>query len=161
MDSTASCTNSARIRINNRQARNRRREKEHRSEVIAWCIGKKCTCGCGQDADVAHHVSDDLYKDDEAYLDLANCDPYYHQCHSQHHRGYCRCPKCRGWMKRGREQCAKCEGWRSVNIRLRKIRHPCRFNLGKQKCTLRIACPFTPKKAPTDCNKFQAREMRK
>ena len=150
------------IRRINRQAKNRKREKENRAAVIAWCEGKKCSCGCGSYADMAHHTSDNLYKDEIAYRDLDNCDPYYHSCHTMHHRGYERCPKCGGWMKRGSEMCYACRkityGERIVTNQ-RKVRHPCLKNIGKQRCSEKNLCPHPPAKARS-CAYFKERKKR-
>ena len=145
-----------RISINNRQAHNRERELQIRAAVIEWCKGKLCTCGCGEPANCAHHISDDLYKDETAYRDLNNCDPYTGGCHKMHHRGFERCPECRGWMRKGREKCAKCSGWRKRNQSSGRIRHPCRKNVGRQKCTERVVCIYSPKKARA-CDYFGER----
>lgn len=102
------------IRTANRKARNRKREKkpEVRALVKAWCIGKVCSCGCGRPANTAHHPRGELYESDLRYLNLNECEPYYHTCHHLHHRGLVRCPSCGGWMRQGNEKCAKCQGCR-------------------------------------------------
>ena len=122
------------IRTQNRKANNRKREQdpERRAIVKAWCIGKLCSCGCGKQANTAHHVSDDLYADEGEYKDLANCEPYYHTCHNNYHKGLERCPTCKGWMARGADRCSKCRGvvWKSSRPR----RFPCGWHRASQRC---------------------------
>jgi hypothetical protein len=149
------------IRAKNRQANNRKRERdpERRAIVKAWCMGKLCSCGCGMPANTAHHISDDLYADDEAYRDLANCEPYYHLCHRAHHRGYERCPICRGWMRKGSESCYKCRGvvWRSPR---RAGLFPCSWRKNDQRCLSPIrfsgVCDRSRMNC-TGCDHFMAR----
>lgn len=95
-------------RINNRQFRNRKRERnpERRKAVKIWCIGKNCSCGCGRSANTPHHPSDDLYKDE--WADLSECEPYYHTCHHMHHKGFARCPVCGKWIPKDGE-CWSCK----------------------------------------------------
>ena len=145
-----------RISINNRQANNRAREADpaRKAAVEAWCVGKLCTCGCGQPANCAHHPTDDLYQDE--WADLSQCEPWQSFCHHMHHRGFERCPECKGWMRKGREKCAKCSGWRKRNQLSGRIWHPCRKNLGRQKCTELIVCSYSPKKARV-CDHFGER----
>lgn len=124
------------IRAQNRKANNRKRERdpERRAIVKAWCVGKTCTCGCGKPANTPHHVSDDLYKDEGAWKDLANCEPYYHICHGLHHKGFERCPVCKGWMRRGSESCYRCRGasyWISPR---KKDQFPCNWHRKGQRC---------------------------
>jgi hypothetical protein len=144
-----------------RQARNRKRERDPkvRALVKAWCKEKLCSCGCGKKADTAHHPTDDLYASNYQYLKLDECEPYYHHCHFVRHRGFERCPECHGWMKAGSEKCAKCRGWRYKNRK--HLKHPCFKNVGQQRCTQKIVCPFSPRKAPMDppagCRAFEAR----
>lgn len=137
----------------NRQARNRLRERNPavRALVKAWCIGKICSCGCGRPATTAHHPTDDLYESDIRYLNLSQCEPYYHHCHYMRHRGFERCPACNGWMRQGSEKCAKCRGWRHKNKR--KIVHPCAKNLGQQRCAQKGVCCYSPRKAG-ECRAF-------
>jgi len=145
-------TNPHQIAIDNRQTNNRQREKENRAAVIRWCIGKVCTCGCGKPANVAHHVSDELYKDETAYLDLANCDPYRAWCHRMHHKGFVRCPVCHGWMREGRDKCAKCSGWKKHKFI--KSHHPCKSHLKSGRCSksrIGSQCLYSPNKAPVLC----------
>jgi len=139
-----------------RQARNRKRERDPkvRAAVQAWCKGKVCSCGCGKPSNTAHHPTDDLYTTDIRYLNLSEWEPYYHHCHFMLHRGFERCPVCKGWMKAGSEKCSKCRGWRRRNLRL--IRHPCLKNVGQQQCTQKIVCSFSPRKS-AGCGAFVAR----
>lgn len=154
--STITVTNPQEIRKDNRQAHNREREQNpaRKEAVRIWCTGKLCTCGCGQPANCAHHPTDDLYQDE--WADLSQCEPYQSWCHMMHHRGFERCPECRGWMRKGREKCAKCSGWRKRNQPSGRIRHPCRKNVGRQKCTELIVCSYSPKKASA-CDHFGER----
>ena len=135
----------------NRKAKNRYRERKIRAEVIEWCKGKVCSCGCGRPANMAHHPTDDIYRSDLLYHNLDQCEPYYHRCHYNMHHGNVRCPSCGGWMKAGAEKCAKCRGWRHKNKR--KTRHPCAANTGNQRCSLNGICAWSPKKA-IGCRKF-------
>jgi hypothetical protein len=137
-----------------RRATNRRREREIRAEVIEWCVGKVCSCGCGRPANMAHHPTDDMYVTELRYHNLNQCEPYYHRCHYMMHKRFVRCPGCGGWMKEGSEKCSKCRGWRPRNKR--NTRHPCGANTGSQRCSLNGVCHYAPKKAP-DCRKFIAR----
>jgi hypothetical protein len=147
----------------NRKARNRKREKKPavRALVKAWCIGKVCSCGCGRPANTAHHPGE-LYESDLRYLNLNECEPYYHTCHHLHHRGYIRCPSCGGWMRQGNEKCAKCQGWRRYKDLHRSsghTRHPCNKNLGQQKCRDGRVCGRSPVKAE-GCDWFVARAVK-
>lgn len=149
------------IRIGNRQAQNRKRERDpaQRAAVKAWCEGKTCSCGCGRPANTAHHVADTLYADDVAYKDLANCDPYYHTCHRNHHKGLERCPVCKGWMRRGSESCYRCRG--VFRLRPRPDRFPCSWHRRGQRCLspLRYSrvCDRSPVKAD-GCDYFLVKE---
>ena len=143
-----------------RQARNRTRERDpaRRKAVRAWCVGKECSCGCGKPANTPHHPSGDLYKD--KWADLSECEPYYHICHHLLHKGYLRCPSCKGWMRPGYEKCWKCRGRPGGKHRIRRHRHPCLKNLGQQRCSEKGVCPHSPRKAAGRCERFAAREAR-
>jgi hypothetical protein len=134
-----------------RKATNRRRERQIRAEVVEWCKGKVCSCGCGRLANLAHHPADDLYILDPIYKDLDNCEPYFHRCHYMMHKEFVRCPGCGGWMKKGSEKCSKCRGWRPRNKR--HTRHPCAANTGSQRCSLNGVCHYSPQKSK-NCRKF-------
>ena len=152
-----SCTCQPRIQIENRQARNRKRERNpaRRAQVKAWCAGKLCSCGCGQSANTPHHPSDSLYEDEWANLD--ECEPWKAWCHHLHHKGLERCPVCHGWMKRGREKCWKCEPHRVHNLRTGHTRHPCGKNEGQQRCKDGRVCARSPAKAE-GCDYFTPRK---
>lgn len=147
------------IRALNRKTRNRKRERENRAAVIAWCQGKVCSCGCGRPANTAHHVADTLYADDEAYKDLDNCEPYYHTCHRMHHKGLERCPLCGGWMLRRSESCYRCRGVARTRSS-RPHRFPCLWHRRGQRCLspLRYSgiCDRSPKTAE-GCDHFMAK----
>ena len=157
MTPSISVTNPQRIRIDIRQTKNRAREATpaRKAEVAAWCVGKKCSCGCGRDATTPHHPSDTLYAD-EIWADLRESEPWYYKCHSMYHRGFERCPRCGGWMHHGKEYCYKHDSWKRCKPR---GRHPCRFHSGPQKCRKKIACPYPPRKAE-ECNMFEQKEMK-
>lgn len=158
-----SVTNPQRLRADLRQANNRQREQapERKAAVERWCIGKLCSCGCGQPANCAHHPTDDLYGDQ--WADLSECEPYNSGCHHMRHKGYDRCPECGGWMKRGSEKCAKCRGWRARNTKRGIVRHPCSHNIGRQRCQRDgrvLVCPYSPRTAQQRCDPdhFKIRE---
>lgn len=157
MPSTHHCTCQPRIQIENRQAKNRKREQDpaRKAAVKAWCKDKLCSCGCGQPANCAHHPSDNLYDDEWANLD--ECEPWYSRCHHLHHKGLARCPSCGGWMRAGNEKCAKCQGHRVHNTKMGYVRHPCGKNFGRQRCTERIVCRRSPAKAE-GCDYFIPRK---
>jgi len=149
------CISQPNIRIQNRQTKNRKRERDPAriAAVKEWCVGKLCTCGCGQPANCAHHPSDDLYEDE--WADLSQCEPWQSLCHHKHHKGFVRCPECGGWMKPGREKCSKCEGWVAKRIRQGKSRHPCDHNRGSQRCWRNgqlLVCPYSPRTAEARCD---------
>lgn len=145
------------IAATNRKVKNRRREQnpEVRAAVKEWVKGKLCACGCGKEANMAHHPTRDLYRDSR-YSDQSEWIPYYHKCHFNMHRHLVRCPVCKGWMREGNEKCAKCQGWRYRNIKVGHNRHPCGANTGSQRCSLNGVCPYNPQKAP-GCRKFVVR----
>lgn len=163
---TTSCPQA--IAAANRKTRNRKREQDPavRALVKAWCVGKVCSCGCGRPANMAHHPTDDLYASDIRYLNLDECEPFFHTCHHNMHHGLIRCPGCGGWMRQGSEKCAKCRGTvrtqKDRNGRIYKStykrRHPCLKNLGQQRCREKIVCPYSPRKAPDGCRAFVARK---
>ena len=123
------CISQPNIRIQNRQAKNRKREVDPALVAIKkqWCIGKVCDCGCGRPANTPHHPKGELYENDPAYADPANWEPYYHTCHHNLHKGLVRCPTCTGWMQPGNEKCYRCQGhhWKEARehfIQNRKTR---------------------------------------
>lgn len=151
-----------RIQIENRQARNRKREKSPavKAKIAAWVIGKLCSCGCKRPANMAHHPKGELYETDEAYLNLNECEPYYSSCHHNMHKGLVRCPTCTGWMRPGNDKCFKCQGWRRQNCKKGLLRHPCDHNTGQQQCRRDgqlLVCGRSPKKAE-GCDYFKKRE---
>lgn len=153
------CTSPPNIRIANRQEINRKRERDPALIKIkkAWCKGKKCSCGCGRDANTAHHPRGELYESDPVYYDSSQWEPYYSGCHQNLHRGYVKCPSCGGWMKPGKEMCWKCRGKPSGKHRLR---YPCKFRLQLQRCSKRIICPYGYKSAEQQCEIFEKREWK-
>ena len=98
------------IRADLRKERNVKRllKPEQKKARKAWCVGRKCACGCGRDANTPHHPSGDLYETDERYFNLDNCIPYYHICHGQLHKGYVPCEKCGKLIKPGFTLCWNC-----------------------------------------------------
>lgn len=151
------CTSQPNIRIANRQAKNRKREQtpERKAAVKAWCVGKTCTCGCGQPANCAHHPSDDLYEDE--WADLSQCEPWNSRCHHLHHKGFVRCPECGGWMRAGREKCAKCAGWTGKKEHFN--RHSCDRHGAGQICSRSsYRCPYARTKAEKMCDIFEAKK---
>jgi len=99
-----------RIRADTRQDRNRERElnPEQREKRRLWCVGKVCSCGCGRDANTAHHPRGELYETDALYFNLDNCEPYYHICHQKKHEGYVPCEICGTLVKPGYTVCWNC-----------------------------------------------------
>ena len=165
MTQTASvhhCTCPQRIRADIRQTKNRKRERTpaRRAEVQKWCEGKTCTCGCGKPANTPHHPNDGRY-DDEYWADLRECEPWYHICHRNHHKGWIRCPECGGWMRPGFDRCYLCSNHGKTKTRKPKVpAHPCRSHLMTGRCRkspISQQCTFAARNALKDCQKAQPR----
>ncbi|MCU0651139.1 MAG: hypothetical protein MUC52_02785 [Candidatus Omnitrophica bacterium] len=121
MMNTISVTCPAEIARINRQARNRKREKNPVLVAIKrkWCEGKTCSCGCGRPANTPHHPRGELYENDAAYIDPDNWEPYYHICHHRYHTVHwfsqqtCRTERgikvCPYSAKKAQEQCEQFE----------------------------------------------------
>lgn len=108
--STIAVTNPQRISIDNRRAKIKARvTKEEKARRKKWCEGKKCSCGCERDANTPHHTDLTVYENEEVYLDLSLCEPYYHRCHHALHKHFVKCPRCGiGWVREGAEHCRHC-----------------------------------------------------
>jgi hypothetical protein len=164
MMNTISVTCPAEIARINRQARNRKREKNQVLVAIKrkWCEGKTCSCGCGRPANTPHHPRGELYENDAAYIDPDNWEPYYHICHHRYHTGWQHCPTCGKWMRPGSEQCWICAG-KPRGKRRRPPRHPCTHWFSQQTCRTERGikvCPYSAKKAQEQCEQFEKRERK-
>lgn len=165
MIATYRCQSPDNIRIQNRQAKNRKRERDpkRRAEVKKWCEGKLCTCGCGQPANTPHHPGDNCYAD-EIWADLRECEPWRHTCHRRYHKGWVRCPQCGGWMKPGFEVCYKCSGGGKTHTRKKipfRIDHPCQDHRRTGRCGTDNGfgqCQYSAKDAEGRCEEFRARK---
>ena len=159
------CTSPANIAIENHRIKlnaiyGDKAEKKRRKD---WCTGKKCACGCGRDANTPHHPTLDLYKEREVYLNLDECEPWYHRCHHSYHKGRVKCPRCgQSWVKEGSVRCGKCiTNEEKEQIRIRKerriklqnklhdrgVRHPCGNREKYQGCKNGGTCNYSWKRA--------------
>lgn len=88
----------ANIRIENRQAKNRRiwsskKWKDAREKFLRVC---PLCAWCGEPSELAHHPTDEYYGKDE-YIDLhlSRCTALCKRCHFALHKGLILCPKCK------------------------------------------------------------------
>jgi hypothetical protein len=128
--------------------------------------GKPCAY-CGRPATLAHHDEDWMYLTKEVYYAPENMTSACGSCHRMYRRGLVICPACRKhYIRRTSEKCQWCRGvvrtQKDRNGRAYKStykrRHPCLKNLGQQRCREKIVCPYSPRKAPSECRAFVARK---
>jgi hypothetical protein len=164
---TTSCPQE--IRAANRKAEHEEWWNDPVYQAIAAKRIEGETCHyCGQrPATLAHHDEDWMYLTKEAYYDPHNMTPCCGPCHKHYRRGLVICPACRKhYIRRTSEKCQWCRGTKYICVshtgRAYKSsyrrRHPCGKNLGQQRCTEKMVCPYSPRKAPDGCRAFVARK---
>jgi len=130
-----------------------------------WLVGRTCEY-CGRPTTLVHHDSEWMYRTKEAYYDPANWTACCGTCHRMYRKGLVICPVCKKhYILRSSEKCRWCRGLMEISQKTGRMyprsttykrKHPCGKNLGQQKCTQKIVCSYSPRKAE-GCGAFVRR----
>lgn len=127
--------------------------------------GETCHYCRQRPATLAHHDEDWMYLTKEAYYDPTNMTPCCWPCHENYRRGLVICPAChKHYMRRDSVKCQYCRGVALVGTNGKRIArsyrhvHPCKFNLGAQRCSKKVVCGRSRQKAE-GCDWFEVRKQ--
>lgn len=161
----------ANIRIENRQARNRKtwRSQEWKHNKAEFLKNNPVCAICGKPAQTPHHPDPSVYGT-PAYYTLAGCIPLCHRCHAQHHEGKVLCKVCKDHFHEPEfDCCLYCANPEDVEhrkyrkesrIRHRKkalVHHPCERRAKYQGCDNGGTCNYSWRRA-RECAGFMGRE---
>jgi len=155
------------IRIANHKAQTAEwwADPEYQAIAAKRIEGEVCAY-CGRPATMVHHDEDWHYFTKETYYDPQNMTPCCGTCHRMYRKGLVICPACRKhYILRSSEKCRWCRGLMEISQKTGRMyprsttykrKHPCGKNLGQQKCTQKIVCSYSPRKAE-GCGAFVRR----
>ena len=141
-------------------------DPEYQAIVAKRIEGETCHYCRTRPATLAHHDEDWMYRPKEAYYNPENMTPICWPCHENYRRGLVICPSCHEhYMRRDSDKCQYCRGVAVIGKNGKRSgrshvrRHPCRFNLGAQRCSKNGVCHYSPAKAE-GCRKFERKEWK-